>query len=95
MDVLKEMGVGGKAWKLIYQCISMVSYKVLMNGELSDQFCHKVELDKGIPFSPFLFVIAMEKLSQIMRVLLMPSIRKRSGFVEGGFPCPFLSLSTI
>lgn len=55
MDVLKEMYESGKAWELIYKCISIVSYKVIMMVNCLIVFCRKVALDKGT-CSPLIFL---------------------------------------
>lgn len=45
-----------------------MSYKVTLNEELSDQFTPQSGVRQEDPLFPYLFVIAMEKLSQIIRV---------------------------
>ncbi|XP_048498238.1 uncharacterized protein LOC125496736 [Beta vulgaris subsp. vulgaris] len=48
----------------LMQCISTVSYSILVNGEPSDSFFPKVGLRQGDPLSSFIFILCMEVLSR-------------------------------
>ncbi|RVW17454.1 Transposon TX1 uncharacterized 149 kDa protein [Vitis vinifera] len=69
--VLQKMGFGGK-W--IKWCISTTSFFVLVNGTPTSFFQSSRSLRQGDPCSPYLFVIAMEVFSSLL---------KRA--VDGGF----------
>lgn len=53
-------------FELIKSCVAFVSYRALVNGEATDRFYPTSGLRQGDPMSPYLFVICMEKLSQII-----------------------------
>lgn len=36
MDVLREIGMEGNLRKLIWQCLSSVSCKIIVNGEMTE-----------------------------------------------------------
>ncbi|XP_057813460.2 uncharacterized protein LOC131027422 [Cryptomeria japonica] len=60
--VLKTMGFGDKLIKLIGECISTVTYFVLLNGSPLENFRASRGLRQGDPLSPYLFIILAEVL---------------------------------
>ncbi|KAK3219643.1 hypothetical protein Dsin_013613 [Dipteronia sinensis] len=61
--VLDDVGIEGKINKLIMRYVSSFQYKVILNGEVSDNFRPKSGIRQGDPLSPYIFVLCMEKLS--------------------------------
>lgn len=68
LDVLWEVGFRGRILELIKQCISTVEYQALVNGEKTEKILPRSGLRQGDPLSPYLFVLCMEKLSQLIDV---------------------------
>ncbi|RVW58237.1 LINE-1 reverse transcriptase-like [Vitis vinifera] len=74
LTVMQKMGFGEKWIRWIKWCISTASFSVLVNGTPTGFFQSSKGLRQGDPFSPYLFVIAMEVFSVFL---------KRA--VEGGY----------
>ncbi|XP_026459111.1 uncharacterized protein LOC113359741 [Papaver somniferum] len=56
-----------KDWcQLIYQCISTVSYSILVNSSPGEMFFPTMGIRQGDCLSPYIFIICMEVLSQLL-----------------------------
>ena len=67
LAVLKKMGFGERWIKWIDWCISTVKFSVLINGSPSGFFKSSRGLRQGAPLSSYLFVIATEVFSIMLR----------------------------
>ena len=53
----------------VMKCVKTVNYSIVVNGQISQSFEAAKGLRQGYPMSPFLFAIAMEYLSRLLKGL--------------------------
>ncbi|XP_026428361.1 uncharacterized protein LOC113324255 [Papaver somniferum] len=67
IDILKKFGFSSKFFQLISQCISTTEIEVLINGSPSKSFHPTRGIRQGDPLSPYLFILAMESFSRVIK----------------------------
>nr|XP_009602091.1 uncharacterized protein LOC104097252 [Nicotiana tomentosiformis] len=68
--VLDELGFPRQFTMWILECMKIVNYSILVNGEPTILFDAAKGLRQGDPISPFLFAIAMEYLSRKLNEMI-------------------------
>ncbi|XP_016178547.1 uncharacterized protein LOC107621000 [Arachis ipaensis] len=63
---LMEFGIPNLLVQIIMECILSVAYNVIWNGEKTEEFRPSRKIRQGDPILPYLFVIAMDKLSHLI-----------------------------
>ena len=67
LKLMEKMGFDSKWIQLISECISTVSYSVLVNGEPSSVIKPFRSVRQGDPLSPYLFLLCYEGLTQLIK----------------------------
>lgn len=65
-NTLECVGADRKLVDLIMACTSLTTMQVLWNGETSESFSPSRGVRQGDPLSPYLFVLCMERLGQMI-----------------------------
>jgi len=80
-DMMVKLGFRENWTDLIMKCVSSVSYRVRVNGNLSDRFTLERGLRQGDPLSPYLFLIYAEGFSALLNQA------EEEGRIEGEKVC--------
>lgn len=64
--VMEKMGFGEKWVKLIMECISTVSYSILVNGEPKGDIKPSRGIRQGDPLSPYMFLLCSEGSNRML-----------------------------
>ncbi|CAJ2634326.1 unnamed protein product [Trifolium pratense] len=65
-NCMTECKFPSKLISIIHYCITSPSFRILWNGDKTDNFSPTRGIRQGDPLSPYLFVICMERLSHII-----------------------------
>ena len=64
---MEKLGFCERWVSLVLECISMVSYSILVNGEPKGDIWPSKGLRQGDPLSPYLFLLCSEGLNRMLQ----------------------------
>lgn len=80
-EMMIKLGFNQVWTQLIMKCITSVSYKIRVNGELTEEFLPGRGLHQGDPLSPYLFLLCAEGFSALL------SQAEEEGLIQGVRKC--------
>jgi hypothetical protein len=80
--MMNKLGFEANWVEVVMNCVSTVTYRVRVNGELTEQIVPQRGLRQGDPLSPYLFFICAEAFSFLLNVA------EESGDMVGVRVCP-------
>ena len=66
IEILKRIGFEGKWIGWIWECISSISYNIIVNGKKSNTVCPSRSLRQGDLLSSYLFLFVIDVLSRLI-----------------------------
>jgi hypothetical protein len=64
--MMLQLGFDERWVQLIMECVTTISYRIKVNGELTDEIIPSRGLRQGDPLSPYLFLICVEGFSSLL-----------------------------
>ena len=84
MQLMRKMGFSLKWIHLISECISTISYFVLVNGEPTEFFKPTRGISQRDPLSPYLFLLCSEGLTQLINHAILAGKLRRYSLCRNG-----------
>ena len=66
VEIMRKVGFCDSWLNLIHECISTVSYSILVNGEPKGEIFPSRGIRQGDPLSPYLFLLCSEGLNRMI-----------------------------
>lgn len=85
-ETLVDIGFPVKFINLVWHCISSPRMRMLWNGEALDEFTPSRGIRQGDPISPYLFVLCIEKLFQMVSLVVDLKHWRPIQLTRGGAP---------
>lgn len=83
-DTLYDMNLPVPMNEVIMECVASPSMRVLWNGEQTNAFTPSRGIRQGEPLSPYLFVLCMERLNQVIEEAVINGLWKPIYASRGG-----------
>ena len=66
-DIMKQMGFNDRWVALVMECVTIVSYSLLVNGEPQGNIKPSRGIRQGDPLSPYFFLLCSESLHRLIQ----------------------------
>ena len=87
---LQKMGFSQQWTQLMMQCVSIVTYNILVNGAPTEKFKPNCGIRQGDPLSPYIFIICANILSCMLQDLEAKGMLKVVEINKRGLPISHL-----